>query len=737
MYHRCVRLVNYVFTPNYSFIHPQIVLLAEVRSNFPRKLWLKALSEMVNRMPLRRSTSTASTSSSGGGNTSNSSRSTAPPTAAGAAGALGQQQNISHSSSSQQQQISLTPLATASPAETLLACQRACGMVFDILVQQMKALRDAEEFNSVWTRFVTVLATNAHTASGPRGQWWHDEMCDMLEALLRLLRLPSAPPAAEAGPLVVGTARRNSKELAADGGDGTVGGSSDPIKKSSGGGGGYLGILSWIIAAIDEDVDAVAPARRAQSAAAKERSASASASVPATDAVPSSSSQVAASGSSASSVVSSGSGTCADAAGVASNIVAPWVEDCDAVLLRATWRAVCAAYPAFPASLRLRDPKLHARLVLALQHAETYSFAYTCTAQPPASPRSPSLPTTRAAQTATLSQSSFPAVTAKKEDSQPHEFKMANNAQSSPGPLLTAVDSDVMSPGPPLTTAATGSTAFKDLGSTLSSTHIDEIPSSNATAASDAASAAPAKSLSYSSERQEHSGGHDNASLSINKSTGAHADRPGSPAVNDSGAHMLKEFSSPAAASAPRQSADNGNSSLVTVYDTPLANERLEMSFPTPVTTPAAAGAGAAVGGRGFQHEDLQSCSSYSNNTINNGASTIVKNLTPVFAASAQAQSNNNSSRTAFDKSNSNSSPDVDVVRQLNMSMVSPPSSVVPNRSATTGDSSATKILRNPAAASGAAVTTPNSASNNSGSSNRNSIWKSGSKPTSSKVQIV
>jgi len=79
--------------------------------------------------------------------------------------------------------------------EIMSMCHKSCGVVFHLMVKNMHILRDEDDFTNMWSRFISILSTNAQSAY--RGQWWHDDMTETLIALLQLLRLPEVPKNSE------------------------------------------------------------------------------------------------------------------------------------------------------------------------------------------------------------------------------------------------------------------------------------------------------------------------------------------------------------------------------------------------------------------------------------------------------------------------------------------------------------------------------------------------------------
>lgn len=203
-------------------------------------------------------------------------------------------------------------LPTAVVSDAASICQRSCNLLFDLVVQNIKQVRDGDEFLPIWTRFVTVLASNAQATRGaaPQSQqWWHDEMCDALEALLRLLRLPVAA---------------SSSALTKEDSVSPAAGNSGAAPSSTTSTGGFF---SWFVAPLIAATDGpdVTGGRRLPE-----------------------------------------SGSTGPHLG---NLI---IEPSDGFLLRLSWSHICSAYPTFPGSLRLRDPRLHARITSALKLPEVY-----------------------------------------------------------------------------------------------------------------------------------------------------------------------------------------------------------------------------------------------------------------------------------------------------------------------------------------------------------------------------
>jgi hypothetical protein len=213
------------------------------------------------------------------------------------------------------------PLAMQSPGathparpmsvESVAACQRSCNIIFDLVVQKMKVLRNMEPFHALWLRIVSTLAANAQHGAARGQQWWHDEMCDTLEALLRLLRLPVA--------VQTGQPRSSAEETGGAGSSkGPVGATAGTAQKPQGPSGGLFG---WLVAPL----------------------------IAATEVPPSSAS--------AHSPVRTFPQN--------QDLVGP-LEPSDGYLLKQTWEHISRAYPAFHACLRSRDAKLHSKITAAL-----------------------------------------------------------------------------------------------------------------------------------------------------------------------------------------------------------------------------------------------------------------------------------------------------------------------------------------------------------------------------------
>lgn len=67
---------------------------------------------------------------------------------------------------------------------------RSCNIIFEIVVSQLKRLKASSDFQPNWLRYINVLAQNAVLAHGTD---MHDEMLEMVTALMRLLKAPTIP----------------------------------------------------------------------------------------------------------------------------------------------------------------------------------------------------------------------------------------------------------------------------------------------------------------------------------------------------------------------------------------------------------------------------------------------------------------------------------------------------------------------------------------------------------------
>ena len=118
-------------------------------ANFPEALWFKILFELLNRLPLSLITANSRMA------------------------------------------------ANADYSVSIDSCLRSCNVVFEVLVAQIKRLRKIPDFQSFWLRFTSILATNTNIL--PRGAHFHEEMLEMIAALMRLLRPPNVPVAQTIG----------------------------------------------------------------------------------------------------------------------------------------------------------------------------------------------------------------------------------------------------------------------------------------------------------------------------------------------------------------------------------------------------------------------------------------------------------------------------------------------------------------------------------------------------------
>ena len=148
-----VELPHLIVCSNYIIIiiSSQTVLTAcSLSSGLSTSLWLRIVNDLISRLPL-----SLITASSGN-----------RPEAA-------------------------TSESVNSYLEIMSMCHKSCGVVFHVMVKNMHVLKDEDDFTHMWSRFISIVSTNAQSAH--RGQWWHDDMTDMLMVLLQLLRLPDVP----------------------------------------------------------------------------------------------------------------------------------------------------------------------------------------------------------------------------------------------------------------------------------------------------------------------------------------------------------------------------------------------------------------------------------------------------------------------------------------------------------------------------------------------------------------
>jgi hypothetical protein len=121
------------------FCLQSIFLSAEI-SGLPDELWLKSIQELVNRLPI-----------------------SLP--------------------------IAYQRLISGNDSEIIECCLRSCNIIFEMIITYKKKLGLFNEFPTFWLRFISALATNTNMVS--RGLPLHDEMLEMITALLRLLPNPA------------------------------------------------------------------------------------------------------------------------------------------------------------------------------------------------------------------------------------------------------------------------------------------------------------------------------------------------------------------------------------------------------------------------------------------------------------------------------------------------------------------------------------------------------------------
>jgi hypothetical protein len=140
----CRHVINLFFIGSCCQLFPiQAILLAGGVGGLPVVVWAKAVSEMLDRLPLSLVATTSRLTTS------------------------------------------------AEFAVSAEACLRSCNVLFDVFVNQIKVIRASNEFQTLWLRFTSILANN--TCVLPRGVHFHEEMLEMIAALMRLLRPPVLP----------------------------------------------------------------------------------------------------------------------------------------------------------------------------------------------------------------------------------------------------------------------------------------------------------------------------------------------------------------------------------------------------------------------------------------------------------------------------------------------------------------------------------------------------------------
>lgn len=173
----------------------------------------------------------------------------------------------------------------------------SCNLLFGSLVANFKVIRSSHDFNACWLRFLSVLAANGSMLV--RGSPVHNEVLDVLSALLRVLRVPKTFAA---------ISKRHAQQPQEAGGKDMSAGDAQPA-------GGWL---AWWTGAAPTQPTAGTPT------------------VPAT--TQPSSPHVS---TEPEETVSVSSG-----------------EEEDADLLAISWRTVCSIYTSFPAHLRIKYPTL-------------------------------------------------------------------------------------------------------------------------------------------------------------------------------------------------------------------------------------------------------------------------------------------------------------------------------------------------------------------------------------------
>lgn len=200
------------------FIVSQTVLTAcSLSSGLSTALWLRIMNDLISRLPLSLVTASA-------GN-----------------------------------RPEATSESVNSYLEIMSMCHKSCDVVFHLVVKNMHILKDEDDFTHLWSRFISIMSTNAQSAH--RGQWWHDDMTETLMVLLQLLRLPDVPKGSEKCiPLSINSIIQHSPMVtltspiskhAAQSGETTahIAKTQHGIETSStvGSNNSYLGLFGWIV----------------------------------------------------------------------------------------------------------------------------------------------------------------------------------------------------------------------------------------------------------------------------------------------------------------------------------------------------------------------------------------------------------------------------------------------------------------------------------------------------------
>jgi hypothetical protein len=233
-------------------------------------------------------------------------------------------------------------------ADSVDICHRCCNVVFDVMLENVRQMRENVEFQSIWIRFVSTLATNAalthkNALQLSRQQpFFHDEVMGMLEALLRLLKTPPMVLSSDVPPLPVPLSlipvdvapkseAEESREPAAS--------SVTQVVPSA-----YYGVFSWFTAAVPQNIPAAKSVSVVEPAVKAVRSPAplVGGQSPVQHAMP----QM---------VYDMESG-----------------QSHDGALITSSWKTILSMWPLFAASLRQKNPKLVSSILLYLECAERH-----------------------------------------------------------------------------------------------------------------------------------------------------------------------------------------------------------------------------------------------------------------------------------------------------------------------------------------------------------------------------
>mmetsp|Transcript_20608 Transcript_20608/g.29575 ORF Transcript_20608/g.29575 Transcript_20608/m.29575 type:complete len:1961 (+) Transcript_20608:126-6008(+) len=140
---------------NATFCLKAILMAARLTPSLPPRAWLDALIEMISRLPI----STDKTC-----------------------------RDIQQTRARRHSNGTIQPLPLKEKEQVLEMCLRCSVIVFDTMVLHFKAIRNDEKFQSLWLRYMTILAQNINVASSVPSV--RDEYVGMIGSLLRLLQRP-------------------------------------------------------------------------------------------------------------------------------------------------------------------------------------------------------------------------------------------------------------------------------------------------------------------------------------------------------------------------------------------------------------------------------------------------------------------------------------------------------------------------------------------------------------------